>query len=106
MASYPSVLTSLGEGGTTQAMGTPIAELNKNPEKALAATSVDGSQKDVEGGDGLQRGLNSWHLKFIAIGGTIGTGLVSSSSLSKVKSCSLTCSSSSAAEKHLRRQDL
>ncbi|KAL7629633.1 lysine permease [Parahypoxylon ruwenzoriense] len=40
-----------------------------------ASLSADG-HKDVEAGDDkLQRGLQSYHLQFIAIGGTIGTGL-------------------------------
>jgi yeast amino acid transporter len=38
-------------------------------------SSLDGS-KDVEaGGAQLQRGLHAYHLQFLAIGGTIGTGL-------------------------------
>ena len=49
----------------------------KVSDSDVAATSLNGSQKDIEAGEGLQRGLNSWHLQFIAIGGTIGTGLVS-----------------------------
>jgi amino acid permease len=49
----------------------------KVPDTTLA--SLDGSHKDlsVGEGEGLQRGLNSWHLQFIAIGSAIGTGLVS-----------------------------
>ncbi|KAI0972672.1 arginine transporter [Xylaria arbuscula] len=58
-------------------MGTPAVESEKKPlgTTELTTSSVDGSQKDMEAGEGLQRGLNSWHLQFIAIGGTIGTGL-------------------------------
>ncbi|KAJ3556350.1 hypothetical protein NPX13_g10155 [Xylaria arbuscula] len=48
----------------------------KVPNSDVAATSSDGSQRDIEAGEeGLQRGLNRWHLQFIAIGGTVGTGL-------------------------------
>ncbi|KAI1426815.1 arginine transporter [Xylaria sp. FL1777] len=57
-------------------MTTPTSESEKKvPDVAQATASVDGSQKDLEAGKDLQRGLNSWHLQFIAIGGTIGTGL-------------------------------
>jgi amino acid permease len=55
----------------------PAGELEKKHDNAIAASSEDGSQKDIETGEGLQRGLSSWHLLFIAIGGTVGTGLVS-----------------------------
>ncbi|KAH8673505.1 amino acid permease [Xylariales sp. PMI_506] len=38
--------------------------------------SLDGAKKDIETGNTqLQRGLHSHHLQFVAIGGTIGTGL-------------------------------
>ncbi|KAK5624332.1 hypothetical protein RRF57_000050 [Xylaria bambusicola] len=55
---------------------SPFESEKKALDTDVAATSLNGSQKDVEAGEeGLQRGLNSWHLQFIAIGGTIGTGL-------------------------------
>lgn len=45
----------------------------KSPEEG--SLSANG-QKDVEAGDDqLHRGLQSYHLQFIAIGGTVGTGL-------------------------------
>ncbi len=51
-------------------------------EKPLSKSSVltrspDGSHEDIEAGSGaeLQRGLHSHHLQFLAIGGTVGTGL-------------------------------
>ncbi|KAI1780225.1 amino acid permease/ SLC12A domain-containing protein [Hypoxylon cercidicola] len=52
-------------------MDLSISEGEKSPK----AVSVDG-QKDLEAGDDqLHRGLRSHHLQFIAIGGTVGTGL-------------------------------
>lgn len=76
MASHPTVVTSLGGGEDSQAAMriTPVENEKKVP---LATSSLDGSQKDIEAGEGLQRGLSSWHLQFIAIGSAIGTGLVS-----------------------------
>jgi len=104
MASRPSLLSSLGEEGvaniTATAAAKPVNE--KTPGSALAAPSSDGSEKDVEAGEeGLQRGLSSWHLQFIAIGGTVGTGVVSYSLLPGVKTdqFSLTFSSSLGVEK-------
>ncbi|KAI0878961.1 arginine transporter [Hypoxylon argillaceum] len=53
-----------------------IQSEKKTLDATLAASSsLDGSQKDLSVGEGLQRGLNSWHLQFIAIGSAIGTGL-------------------------------
>ncbi|KAI1352910.1 arginine transporter [Xylaria sp. FL0043] len=76
MASSPTLLTSSDEGKSNEVTGTSAVESEKKaPGTELAAASVDGSQKDIEAGEGLQRGLSSWHLQFIAIGGTIGTGL-------------------------------
>jgi hypothetical protein len=110
MASHPSLLSSPGEEGvahiTATAAAKPVNE--KNSGSALAAPSTDGSEKDVEAGEeGLQRGLSSWHLQFIAIGGTVGTGVVSYSSSSGVKTnqLSLTLSSSLEAEKPLQQLD-
>ncbi|KAI8623847.1 arginine transporter [Xylariaceae sp. FL1651] len=75
-SSFPSVLASLTEEcNGSNVITTPATDNEKSLGAALAADSVDGSQKDVETGEGLQRGLSSWHLQFIAIGGTIGTGL-------------------------------
>ncbi|KAI2635460.1 arginine transporter [Xylaria nigripes] len=57
-------------------MGAPAVETEKAPVSDSAVLPVEGSQTDTETGQvGLQRNLNSWHLQFIAIGGTIGTGL-------------------------------
>ncbi|KAI0482416.1 amino acid permease/ SLC12A domain-containing protein [Xylariaceae sp. FL0804] len=59
--------------------GVPRAGSEKKAGTAGEAgvLSVDGSQSDVEAGDDgeLERGLSAYHLQFIAIGGTIGTGL-------------------------------
>jgi amino acid transporter len=51
---------------------TPRASSEKSAEKSAVPV-----KDDVEAGssNGLQRGMNSWHLQFIAIGGTVGTGL-------------------------------
>lgn len=55
-------------------MDLAISEGEKSP-KENSLTS-NGGQKDVEAGDDqLHRGLRSYHLQFIAIGGTVGTGL-------------------------------
>ncbi|KAH9999726.1 amino acid permease/ SLC12A domain-containing protein [Xylariaceae sp. FL0662B] len=55
-------------------MNVPVVEGEKAPEDMVKPTNE--SEKDVEAGDGqLHRGLRSSHLQFIAIGGTIGTGL-------------------------------
>ncbi|CAJ2501347.1 Uu.00g042000.m01.CDS01 [Anthostomella pinea] len=56
-------------------MGGPFAKQEKQPGDAVQ--SLNGSsQKDIETGDDeLHRGLSAFHLQFIAIGGTIGTGL-------------------------------
>lgn len=85
-------------------------ESEKKSDVELSTTSANGSQKDVAAGvaesEGLQRGLNSWHLQFIAIGSAIGTGLVSFQSIIHGGAFSvLTCCSSSAAGKRSRRQD-
>ncbi|KAI1823614.1 arginine transporter [Xylaria intraflava] len=60
--------------GSSKAMGTSVVGTEK-PDAPQAVQPVDGSQGDLEAGAGLKRNLNSWHLQFIAIGGTIGTGL-------------------------------
>ncbi|KAI1336953.1 amino acid permease/ SLC12A domain-containing protein [Xylariaceae sp. FL0016] len=53
-----------------------VGEKEKMGGSDEAVLSVNGSQKDIEAGDAqLERGLSSYHLQFIAIGGTIGTGL-------------------------------
>jgi hypothetical protein len=109
MASHPTVVTSLGGEDSHAAMRiTPVENEKKVP---LATSSLDGSQKDIEAGEGLQRGLSSWHLQFIAIGSAIGTGLVSftapESALVLTSSCCfflLTLYSSSAAVKRSRQQ--
>ncbi|KAJ2997860.1 hypothetical protein NUW58_g511 [Xylaria curta] len=76
MASYPSVLASPGEDSPHSIMGqSSIEGSEKKAPDAVAASSVDSPPNDIEQGDGLQRGLNSWHLQFIAIGSAIGTGL-------------------------------
>ncbi|GAW14355.1 hypothetical protein ANO14919_037570 [Xylariales sp. No.14919] len=77
MASSPTFLASHGEetSGTAVIGMPPFENEKKAPDTALVTASLDGSQKDPEVGEGLQRGLNSWHLQFIAIGGAIGTGL-------------------------------
>ncbi|KAI8957576.1 amino acid permease/ SLC12A domain-containing protein [Daldinia sp. FL1419] len=55
-------------------MDPAISEGEKSP-KENSLTGGNG-QKDVEAGDDqLHRGLRSYHLQFIAIGGTVGTGL-------------------------------
>ncbi|KAI1437973.1 arginine transporter [Xylaria sp. CBS 124048] len=66
-------------------MATPVVETEKSdavqPVETIQPVQpepepVNGEQKDVETAEGgLKRNLNSWHLQFIAIGGTIGTGL-------------------------------
>ncbi|KAI0897032.1 amino acid permease/ SLC12A domain-containing protein [Annulohypoxylon nitens] len=51
-----------------------INEAEKTPTKEASLPSNEG--KDVETGeDQLHRGMHSYHLQFIAIGGTIGTGM-------------------------------
>ncbi|KAI0541087.1 arginine transporter [Xylaria digitata] len=76
MASPTAVLASPGSETPGDAIGAATFEIEKKlPDAALMSASLDGSQKDPEIGEGLQRGLNSWHLQFIAIGGAIGTGL-------------------------------
>lgn len=74
-------MTWVDEERPTRATGAPAGEDEKKVSNtALASSSPDGSQKDLSVGEGLQRGLNSWHLQFIAVGSAIGTGLVRSSS--------------------------
>ncbi|KAI2623532.1 amino acid permease/ SLC12A domain-containing protein [Hypomontagnella submonticulosa] len=54
-------------------MDTSISEGEKSPRDASLSANGQG---DVEAGeDQLHRGLQSYHLQFLAIGGTIGTGL-------------------------------
>ncbi|KAI1074407.1 amino acid permease/ SLC12A domain-containing protein [Whalleya microplaca] len=55
-------------------MDSPIIEGEKASKELIKPTNI--SEQDVETGDGqLHRGLRSHHLQFMAIGGTIGTGL-------------------------------
>lgn len=59
---------------------TMAATMNEKPQPDKlpneATNSVNGSQKDVEAAEArLERGLSAHHLQFLAIGGTIGTGL-------------------------------
>ncbi|KAI0020207.1 amino acid permease/ SLC12A domain-containing protein [Xylariomycetidae sp. FL0641] len=63
------------EGPLAAAAGEKKKQAGSPAEEAVL--SVNGSsQQDVEAGsDELHRGLRSHHLQFIAIGGTIGTGL-------------------------------
>ncbi|KAI1809354.1 arginine transporter [Poronia punctata] len=56
-------------------MAAAMPETEKSLGTALNDSSIDGSEKDLEDGQGLKRGLSSWHLQFIAIGGTVGTGV-------------------------------
>ncbi|RYP21648.1 hypothetical protein DL765_002109 [Monosporascus sp. GIB2] len=51
-------------------------ESGEKQSNGLGIKSANGSQEDIEAGRAeLQRGLHSRHLQFLAIGGTIGTGL-------------------------------
>ncbi|KAI1203991.1 arginine transporter [Nemania serpens] len=75
MTSYPSAPTWVGEEHPSRATGAPGEDEKKVSNTALASSPFDGSQKDLSVGEGLQRGLNSWHLQFIAVGSAIGTGL-------------------------------
>ncbi|RYP00436.1 hypothetical protein DL766_001435 [Monosporascus sp. MC13-8B] len=51
-------------------------ESGEKQSNGLGTKSANGSQDDIEAGRAeLQRGLHSRHLQFLAIGGTIGTGL-------------------------------
>jgi amino acid permease len=77
MPSYQDTLDSIGEEDPYTSTEKPAIESEKGSDTAHAVSSIDGS-RDLSVGEGLQRGLNSWHLQFIAIGGAIGTGLVSS----------------------------
>ncbi|KAI0470177.1 hypothetical protein F4859DRAFT_123049 [Xylaria cf. heliscus] len=112
MALHQTALASTGEDAQGAMEIRAVESEKKVSDAALAAPSVNGSQKDLaEGeGEGLQRGLNSWHLQFIAIGSAIGTGLVSfkssSSSVMGYPRPFLTCCSSSAAARPSRRQGL
>ncbi|KAI6084572.1 amino acid permease/ SLC12A domain-containing protein [Hypoxylon rubiginosum] len=56
-------------------MDSSISSGEKGPKESSLSVSANG-QRDVEAGeDQLHRGLRSYHLQFIAIGGTVGTGL-------------------------------
>lgn len=53
-----------------------LAVLEPKAPNESATNSDDGIPKDVEAASAkLQRGLRSYHLQFLAIGGTVGTGL-------------------------------
>lgn len=56
---------------------TPEDTPRASNEKAPSSPNVKPDDTDVEtgSGDALERGLSSRHLQFIAIGGTVGTGL-------------------------------
>ena len=57
-------------------MDIPEHSSEKSSKDVAGGKHDNGSQDDIEaGGAELQRGLNSRHLQFLAIGGTIGTGL-------------------------------
>ncbi|KAI1737280.1 arginine transporter [Xylaria scruposa] len=75
MASHPTAMASTGEDPHSGMGIHPVETEKKVPDAELASSSANGSQKDMAEGDGLQRGLTSWHLQFIAIGSAIGTGL-------------------------------
>ncbi|KAK7756869.1 lysine permease [Diatrype stigma] len=64
--------SSSGVGGVVEKSAA-----GKNPIQAQTSAngSHDGSQDIEAGGAELQRHLHSYHLQFLAIGGTIGTGL-------------------------------
>ncbi|KAI1177473.1 arginine transporter [Nemania sp. FL0916] len=74
MDSYPDTLASANDKDSYHTTGTPAGKGEKTQDAGLAVSSVDGA-RDLSVGEGLQRGLNSWHLQFIAVGGAIGTGL-------------------------------
>ncbi|KAI0154903.1 arginine transporter [Xylariaceae sp. FL1272] len=80
MATTPSTLTSSSKGAKHVAGGgdialSPLVGNEKNLARQGTGSVHASSQEDPEAGEGLKRGLSSWHLQFIAIGGTIGTGL-------------------------------
>ncbi|KAI1490400.1 arginine transporter [Biscogniauxia mediterranea] len=55
----------------------PPSEKKSQGEKTTEVNqSLDGSNQDIEAGhDQLHRGLHSYHLQFLAVGATVGTGL-------------------------------
>ncbi|KAI1265861.1 arginine transporter [Xylariaceae sp. FL1019] len=79
MASTPSTLYSSSQekhvGNGDDILPSPIVDNEKGLGRQASGSIHASSPGDPEAGEGLKRGLSSWHLQFIAIGGTIGTGL-------------------------------